>query len=785
MSAKKQKSDTVFWYKCEQCQVFITSKHTASHAKFCPISPECRNSSFISSRILYTSEVKSIPTPEAATELDSSQISKLIFVGSSAMQLCGWFSGDEILISVPEIPDFIARVRRIFPQSVDSFATINFTENEFKQNWTNYQDKQLKISSIPSDILPAEKIEFILNEDEEIGEKHLTDLLRNLKFDLKNWIVFKGSQQSIKFYGRNYNFTVKSINSDDLIEKLNRLDINKAEDSPEYYRILQSTRFFLSEKCIKREKKLMEEENTDPVIGGMDKLIEEAKGLMNPVLRGKSLEQKARVCHGILFHGPAGCGKTLLCNFLASTSNAKVVTVNPHRIFSKYLGEAEVTLTRHFQEAYTNFPDPTVIVIDDIHILCPKSESTDAIRRVSAALLRILDELPFRKDAGRIFVLAATTDLEKTNPALQRSGRLDCTMEISAPSPNERLDILKKFLLTVPNSLTEEEIRRFADVTHAFVGADLSALVGKAMGNAAKRSSGVTANDVNWALSTISPSAMKEVLVEVPNVKWADICGQHELKLKLKQAIEWPLTNPEVFPRFGIDPPRGVLMYGPPGCSKTMIAKALATESRLNFLTIKGPDIFSMWVGESERAVRELFRKARSVAPSIVFFDEIDAIGAERGSESGSSVKERVLAQLLTELDGVTSLDSVTIVAATNRPDLIDRALLRPGRIDRIVFVGLPDKETRREIFEIKLRKMPVGEDCSVQQLVELTEKYSGAEIQAVCREAGISALEESLEATEIHWRHFQHALEAIRPRTSPELLKIYEDYERDFQAQQ
>uniref|UniRef100_A0A1B0D1U2 AAA+ ATPase domain-containing protein n=1 Tax=Phlebotomus papatasi TaxID=29031 RepID=A0A1B0D1U2_PHLPP len=254
---------------------------------------------------------------------------------------------------------------------------------------------------------------------------------------------------------------------------------------------------------------------------------------------------------------------------------------------------------------------------------------------------------------------------------------------------------------------------------------------------------------------------MKEVLIEVPNVRWEDIGGQHELKLKLKQAIEWPLTNPEVFPRFGIDPPRGVLMYGPPGCSKTMIAKALATESRLNFLTIKGPDIFSMWVGESERAVRELFRKARSVAPSIIFFDEIDAIGAERGSDSGSSVKERVLAQLLTELDGVTSLDNVTIVAATNRPDLIDRALLRPGRIDRIIFVGLPDTNTRREIFSIKLKKMPVGEDCSVEKLVELTENYSGAEIQAVCREAGISALEESLEATEVSWRHFQRALDS------------------------
>uniref|UniRef100_A0A1B0CUJ0 Putative aaa+-type atpase n=1 Tax=Lutzomyia longipalpis TaxID=7200 RepID=A0A1B0CUJ0_LUTLO len=507
----------------------------------------------------------------------------------------------------------------------------------------------------------------------------------------------------------------------------------------------------------------------------MDKLIEEVTGQMNAALYGSS-EKKLRISRGILFHGPAGCGKSLLCNFLASRSKIKVITVNPHRIFSKYLGEAEVTLSRHFQEAFGNFPNPTMIVIDDIHILCPRNEGTDAIRRVSATLLKILDELPFRKDGGKIFVLAATTDLEKTNPALRRSGRLDCTMEISVPTPDQRQDILHKLLATVPNSISKEEVRKFAEVTHAFVGADLSSLVGKAVGNAAMRGTEVTAGDINWALGTISPSAMKEVLVEVPNVRWEDIGGQHELKLKLKQAIEWPLTNPEVFPRFGIDPPRGVLMYGPPGCSKTMIAKALATESRLNFLTIKGPDIFSMWVGESERAVRELFRKARSVAPSIIFFDEIDAIGAE-----GVLNPERVLAQLLTELDGVTTLDNVTIVAATNRPDLIDRALLRPGRIDRIIFVGLPDRETRREIFTIKLKKMPIGDDCSVEVLVDLTEKYSGAEIQAVCREAGISALEESLDADVIHWKHFQHALSAVRPRTSPDLLKIYEDYERVF----
>lgn len=431
--------------------------------------------------------------------------------------------------------------------------------------------------------------------------------------------------------------------------------------------------------------------------------------------------------------------------------------------------------------------------MEDIDNLCPRksSSSTEYEKRVLTTLVTLIDDLQNRNI--NVLILATTSRLDLVDSSLRRPGRIDKEFEVCVPTPEMRKEIFLKFLLKVANVLTEEDVRNISFITHGFVGADLYALCSRAAMHAIKLQQKVndnldasepdvkvTVEDFNYALSIVKPSAMKEVLVEVPNVKWSDIGGQRDLKLKLKQAVEWPLKHPEAFTRLGITPPRGVLMFGPPGCSKTMIAKALATESKLNFLNIKGPELFSKWVGESERAVREVFRKARQVAPSIIFIDEIDALCGERASASsngGSNVQERVLAQLLTELDGVTALGNVTLVAATNRPDRIDKALLRPGRLDRIVYVPLPNSETRREIFNIKLRKMPVSKDVDITDLVDLSEGYSGAEVQAICHEAAMKALEEDLNATTITKEHFKAALAIVTPRTPASLIKLYDDY--------
>ncbi|MBN3317802.1 SPAT5 protein, partial [Atractosteus spatula] len=334
-----------------------------------------------------------------------------------------------------------------------------------------------------------------------------------------------------------------------------------------------------------------------------------------------------------------------------------------------------------------------------------------------------------------------------------------------------------------------------ADSAHGYVGADLAAVCKEAGLHALRRALSkdaqlsdaevmgtvaVTFLDFQQAMNDVRPSAMREVAIDVPKVRWADVGGMDQVKLKLKQAVEWPLKHPESFSRMGISPPKGILLYGPPGCSKTMIAKALANESGINFLAIKGPELLSKYVGESERAVREVFRKARAVAPSIVFFDEIDALAVERGSSSGSSgVADRVLAQLLTEIDGIEQLRDVTVLAATNRPDMIDKALMRPGRLDRIIYVPLPDAATRREILKLQFSNIPVAEDVCLNDLVIQTKKYSGAEITALCQEAALLALQEDINAKCIRGKHFETALEIVKPRIPDSLIQSYVNYQK------
>ncbi|XP_060935809.1 ATPase family gene 2 protein homolog A [Limanda limanda] len=498
---------------------------------------------------------------------------------------------------------------------------------------------------------------------------------------------------------------------------------------------------------------------------------------------------------GVLLYGPPGTGKTMIGRAIANELGAHMTVINGPEIMSKFYGETEARLRQIFTEASQR--QPAIIFIDELDALCPKREGAqnEVEKRVVASLLTLMDGIGSEGHSGQVLVLGATNRPHALDPALRRPGRFDKELEVGVPSAAERADILQKQLSRVPCSAATEELVQLADAAHGYVGADLAAVCKEAGLHAIRRALGgsqqpsdqqlmgtvsVTVQDLRWAMTAVKPSAMREVSIDVPKVRWSDVGGMEEVKLKLKQAVDWPLRHPEAFTRMGITPPKGVLLYGPPGCSKTMIAKALANESGLNFLAIKGPELLSKYVGESERAVREVFRKARAVAPSIVFFDEIDALASERGSSSGSGgVGDRVLAQLLTEMDGIEQLRDVTVLAATNRPDMIDKALMRPGRLDRIVYVPLPDAPTRQEIFSLQFRNMPVAQDVSVDDLVTRTNKYSGAEITAVCREAALTALQEDIKAQHIQARHFESALDAVKPRIPDSLIQSYISYQQ------
>lgn len=614
---------------------------------------------------------------------------------------------------------------------------------------------------------------------EEIQE--LKDVERLIRAKLKNTIVHPSNSIVVDFLSKKLKFVVKSIAAlpeDDIVEKLAQIQLS---DDDHFYLIDART----SVKIISKNDNETKDDVKLPKfalsqIGGLDEVIRELQTTMDLALGVIEPSSSMKIARGVLIHGHSGSGKSILCQALAASyTTAKVSTIDSWKIFSKFYGESETNLKKHFDEAFLMYPTPSIIIIDEISNICPKNDSSDAVRRVSSLLSSLLDSLHVKQNGSKIFVLANTNSLDYVDPAIRRSGRLDYEVEIPVPNSEMRDKILTKMLASY--QLTSTEITEIAKHTHGYVAADLENLIAKSM--TMEKSDGKFTSTLSFVnmignLSMVKPSAMRELLIEKPNVKWSDIGGMKDLKLKLRQIVEWPINHPETFERLGIKPPRGLLMFGPPGCSKTMIAKALATESNLNFISIKGSDLFSMWVGESEKAVRDLFVKARQLSPSIIFFDEIDAIGGERSAESGSSVKERVLAQILTEIDGVNVLKNVIIIAATNRPDLIDRALMRPGRLDRIVYVQLPDAETRAEIFKIKLAKIPIADDVKTDELVERTLGYSGAEIEAVCKEAALKALEDSFEVSQIEMKYFSKALELVKPRTSQELLQLYSDYE-------
>ncbi|MFB6085571.1 MAG: CDC48 family AAA ATPase [Halodesulfurarchaeum sp.] len=545
-------------------------------------------------------------------------------------------------------------------------------------------------------------------------------------------------------------------------------------------------------------------------IGGLDDELEQVREMIELPMRHPELFQQLGIepPKGVLLHGPPGTGKTLIAKAVASEIDAHFQTISGPEIMSKYYGESEEQLREVFEEAEEQAP--AVIFIDEIDSIAPKRGETsgDVERRVVAQLLSLMDGL---EERGDVVVIAASNRVDAIDPALRRGGRFDREIEVGVPDREGRKEILQVHTRGMPLA-DAVDIDEYAENTHGYVGADIEQLSKEAAMNALRRirpqidleadeidaeileDLTVSDDDFREAMKGITPSGLREVFVEIPDVTWEEVGGLEDTKERLRETVQWPLEFPEVFKRMDLESPRGILLYGPPGTGKTLLAKAVANEAKNNFISVKGPELLNKYVGESEKGVREIFEKARQNAPAVIFFDEIDAIAGQRGRQMGDSgVGERVVSQLLSELDGIESLEDVVVIATSNRPDLIDDALVRPGRLDRHIHVPIPDEEARRAIFEVHTEHKPLAESVDLDDLAARTENYVGADIEAVCREATMQATREFInsvdpeEATEsagnvrVTAEHFEHALQEVSPSIDEEVKRRYEELEEHF----
>ncbi len=535
-------------------------------------------------------------------------------------------------------------------------------------------------------------------------------------------------------------------------------------------------------------------------VGGLDREIQRVREMVELPLRHPSLFKHLGIDppKGVLLRGPPGCGKTLLARAVANESEAFFISINGPEIMSKYYGESEKKLRKIFIEAEEK--SPSIIFIDEIDAIAPKRETVtgEVERRVVAQLLASMDGLHSR---GKVIVIGATNRPNSLDPALRRPGRFDREIEIKVPNEKGRREVFQIHTRSMPLD-KKISLKEFANITHGFVGADISAVCREAAMSALRRylpqidldseiidpelleQIEVTKADFEEALKEVMPSGIREVFVEIPNVTWDQIGGLELLKQKLIESVDWPLSHPKIFERMGISPPRGILLYGPPGCGKTLLARAVATETKANFISIKGPELLSKYVGESEKAIREVFRKAKMAAPCIIFFDEFDSIAPSRGRHTtDSGVSEKVLSQFLTELDGLEVKKDIIVIAATNRPDILDPALIRPGRIDRILLVPAPNEDGREKILKIFTKDMPLAANIDLNKLNKKLDGFTGADVETLCREAGMIALRENLRARKITEEHFKMALESLYPSITPEIIKWYEDFGKKLKS--
>ncbi len=606
------------------------------------------------------------------------------------------------------------------------------------------------------------------------GEEFLTQ-------NLEGRPVVKGDLVEVSVMGRKFTLVVQSY-----------------QPSAEAVAIQNFTQVKLSEKPAKEEAargpKVAYED-----IGGLKGEVDKVREMIELPLRHPELFEKLGVDapKGVLLHGPPGTGKTLLAKAVASETSANFMSIGGPEIMSKFYGESEERLRDIFKEAAENAP--SIIFIDEIDSIAPKRDEVTAEteRRVVAQLLALMDGLEGR---GKVVVIGATNRPNALDEAIRRPGRFDREIEIGIPDRVGRLEILQIHTKGMPLS-EDADMGKLSSMTHGYVGADLAALAREAAMRALRKvlptidleaesvplevlnDLKVGMDDFMDAYREMQPSTLREVLLESPDVKWEDIGGLEGPKQELMESVEWPLKYAPLFKHMGATPPKGLLLYGPPGTGKTLLAKAVATESEANFISVKGPEFLSKWVGESEKAVRETFRKARQAAPCVIFLDEIDAIAPLRGTSSDSGVTERVISQILTEMDGLEALHNVVVIAATNRPDIMDPALLRPGRFDRMVYVPPPDLQARKEILRIHTKGKPLDGDVDLDELAKRMDKYTGAEISAVCNEAVMLAIrdyvldggevdEDAVRGQRVGMKYFEKAMENVQPMSESELRR-------------
>src|SRR5919205_344216 len=630
-----------------------------------------------------------------------------------------------------------------------------------------------KIKAVPAEKVIVAPLEAI----PPIDERYLADALESVP-------LIKGDNVMVPYFGGRLTFQVIGVSP---------LQAASAES----VLVTQKTIFHITDKDQALGKGVPQVSYED--IGGLKEEIQKVREMIELPLRHPEIFEKLGIeaPTGVLLHGPPGTGKTLLAKAVANESNAHFISISGPEIMSKFYGESEARLREIFKEAKEKAP--SIIFVDEIDSIAPKREEVtgEVERRVVSQLLSLMDGLEAR---GKVIVIAATNRPNAIDPALRRPGRFDREIEIKVPDKRGRLEILQIHTRNMPLD-TDVNQEKMAAVTHGFVGADLEYLCKEAAMKCLRRLLPelnledeklapevldkliITMNDFEGAIKDVMPSAMREVYLESPDVSWKDIGGLEEVKRELQEAVEWPMRYPDMYKKLGHAIPKGILLHGPSGTGKTMLAKAVATESEANFIGVKGPELMSKWVGESEKGIREIFRKARQAAPCVIFFDEIDSIAPTRGGGAGmeggigiNTSTERMVSQLLTELDGIQELQGVVVLAATNRVDMIDMALIRPGRFDKIVFVPKPDRKTRQVILEIYVKDKPIGQDVNMKTIAEVTDGFSGADVSAIANTAISLVLHEYLqryptpeEAAKhtsdalVSMRHFEEAIRKIK----------------------